>query len=177
MNSLTESENSSARSPFFRCPVQADCSQALIRIGYRSFNVSVQERSIDGFTVLVPPKYARRLKVGRRWTMHYDGAEVEVHPQWFFSAPDGHVQIGLRLIRDITKMKLVQKSIWSRLLPNFDLERTASSSVALGGFVLVLFCSLALPGLGDKLGTSKRIENSVRWMVDGADSTLRGWLR
>ena len=177
MNSPTEPENSSEKSSFFRCPVQAACSQALVRIGIRSFKVSVQERSIDGYTVLVPSKYARRLKVGRRWTMHYDGAQVEVHPQWFFSAPDGQVQIGLRLVRDITKMKIVQKSLWSRLLPSFDLERTASSGVALGGFVLVLFCSLALPGLGDKLGTSKRIENSVRWIVDGADSTLSGWFR
>ena len=89
-----------------------------------------QERSIDGFTVLVPPKAARHLKVGGPWKLTYDGSEIEVHPQWFFNSPEGQVQMGLRQVRDLTKFKPVYAPIWSRLLPSKRFETSASSTVA-----------------------------------------------
>ena len=176
MNSSTDN-NGSQSSQFYRCPVQSGNSHAVIKIGMRKIKANVQERSIDGFTVLVSPKYSRHLKVGGPWTMNYDDSQVEVHPQWFFNSPDGQVQMGLRQVRDVTEFKPVEASLWSRLKPRQRFENSASSAVAFGGFVLFLFCALALPGLGDKLGTSNRIERSVRWVVNSADNTIDAWLR
>tara|TARA_R110002049_G_scaffold72490_3_gene187284 strand:- start:56397 stop:56930 length:534 start_codon:yes stop_codon:yes gene_type:complete len=177
MNSSTDSDSVQTASPFFRCPVQSANSKAQIQIGFRKVPVNVQERSIDGFTVLVSSKSSRRLKVGGPWTMYYDGSEVEVHPQWFFNSPDGQVQMGLRQVRDMTKLQVKTGSFWSKVRPRRKYENSASSSAALGGFVLVLFCALALPGLGDKLGTSTRIQDSVRWFVNSADAQIDDWLR
>ena len=109
--------------------------------------------------------------------MHYDGSEVEVHPQWFFNSPDGQVQLGLRQVKDVTKLKVKAGSLWSRVLPRKKIENSQASSAALGGFVLVLFCALALPGIGDKLGTASRIQKSLRWFVQGADSQIDEWMR
>ena len=62
---------------FFRCPVQAEQSKAVIRVGRRKVAATVQETSIDGFTVLVSPRNASKLKVGRLWVLEHDGALIE----------------------------------------------------------------------------------------------------
>lgn len=155
---------------FFRCPVSRDRSQASIRIGRRALAVSVQETSIDGFTVLVSPKLTSRLKVGRPWVLEYDGSRTEVHPQWMFNSPDGYVQVGLRRLRDLTKPPPVGRSIAkARTRIHNDSNFTA---VAFGGFVMALFLLMAMPGLGDRLGTSQRIQSAFRWILSEASSTI-----
>ncbi|MFK8111005.1 MAG: hypothetical protein AB8B91_02320 [Rubripirellula sp.] len=160
---------------FFRCPVQSENSKATICVGRRKSQASVQETSIDGFTVLVSPRDASKLSVGRTWVMEYEGTRTEVHPQWFFNAPDGHVQMGLRRLRDLTKPDPIRSS----LLTRFGGKRCEDPSYAaaiFGGFVLLLFSLMALPGLGDRLGTSDRIQDAFRWVIKGVDDSLGNYL-
>ncbi|MEM8670649.1 MAG: hypothetical protein AAGG48_24195 [Planctomycetota bacterium] len=124
----------------------------------------MQETSIDGFTVLMSPRVSSKLKVGRPWLLMYDGAKIEVHPQWFFNAPDGQVQIGLRRLRDLTPPAPIRVSLLARL-GGRQCADPSVSAVAFGGFVLVLFCLMALPGLGDRLGTSDRIQDGLNWIM------------
>jgi hypothetical protein len=175
MNAPTESSENQEKS-FFRCPVQADQSKAVIRVGRRSIHASVQETSIDGFTVLVAPKHASKLKVGRAWVLQYDGTKIEVHPQWFFNSPDGHVQMGLRRLRDLTRPKPVRVSLLARFAGRRYAEDPSFAAAAFGGFVLFLFSLMALPGLGDRLGTSDRIQTTVRWILDGIDQSIGRYL-
>ena len=156
---------------FFRCPVQAEQSQAVIRVGHRKISATVQETSIDGFTVLVPPKNAPKLKVGRPWVLEYEGARIEVHPQWFFNSPDGHVQMGLRRLRDLTPPQPIRKSLLSRYAGK-RYDDPSYSAAIFGGFVLLLFSLMAMPGLGDSLGTSDRIQSTVRWLIKGVDQSI-----
>ncbi len=167
---LSETTNS-----FFRCPVASENAKAVIRIGRRQTPAEVQETSIDGFTVLVSPENASKLKVGRPWVMHYDGTCVEVHPQWMFNSPDGHVQLGLRRLRDLTRpvKATVSNPRRHRVLSQHD---ASNSTVAFGGFVLCLFVAMALPGLGDRLGTSDGIQTTVRWIVGEINATLSQYL-
>jgi len=150
-------------SGFFRCPVQTDHSQAIIRVGRRKIRALVQETSIDGFTVLVSPPEATRLKVGRPWVLEHEGTRTEIHPQWFFNIPNGQMQLGLRRLRDLTPPPKIGKSMLARIAgkryqdPNY-------SAAAFGGFVLFLFGLMSLPGLGDRLGTSVRIQAALRWV-------------
>lgn len=155
---------------FFRCPVSKDQSQALIRIGRRALAASVQETSIDGFTVLVSPKSTSRLKVGRPWVLEYDGARTEVHPQWMFNSPDGHVQVGLRRLRDLTKPPPVRRAFGKARTRIHNDSNFAA--VAFGGFVMGLFLLMAMPGLGDRLGTSQRIQSAFRWILSEASITI-----
>ena len=160
---------------FFRCPVQAEQSQGVIRVGRSRISTTVQETSIDGFTVLVEHHLASKLKVGRPWILEHEETRVEVHPQWFFNAPEGRAQIGLRRLRDLTRPMKERRSLLTRYGGGRYDDPSVSAAVY-GGFVLFLFSLLALPGLGDRLGTATRIQNGFRWVVEGIDESIRPYL-
>lgn len=160
---------------FFRCPVQAEKSEAIIRVGRRKARATIQETSIDGFTVLVSPRDASKLKVGRSWLLEYDGTRIEIHPQWIFNAPDGRVQLGLRRLRDLTPPEPIRNSLLAQF-GGAKYNDPSYSSLAFGGFVLFLFSLMALPGLGDQLGTSTRIQNTFRWVIQGLDQSIGQYL-
>ncbi len=160
---------------FYRCPVQSQQGNALVRVGRRKAKATIQETSIDGFTVLVGPKDAAKLKVGRPWVLDFDGTQHEVHPQWFFNAPDGHVQMGLRRLRDLTKPEPIRNS-WLARIGGKRYEDPSSAAVVFGGFVLFLFALMATPGLGDRLGTADRIQETLTSVFEVAEDTLDRWI-
>lgn len=160
---------------FSRFRVDTSNARAVVRDGRRKVNATVQETSIDGFTVLMSPKAASKLKVGRPWLIEHEGARIEVHPQWFFNSPDGQVQIGLRRLRDLTPPEPIRVSLLARI-GGRRCEDPSVSAVAFGGFVLFLFCLMALPGLGDRLGTSDRIQNGMHWLMKEANQAVGGRL-
>lgn len=162
---------------FFRCPIQNDQGQgqAIIRIGRRKAKATVQETSIDGFTVLVPPKDGGKLKVGRPWVLEYDGTRHEIHPQWFFNSPDGHVQMGLRRLRDLTEPEPIRNS-WLARIGGRRYEDPSNAAVVFGGFVLFLFAMMASPGLGERLGTADRIQDTFHWAYESASEAINEWI-
>jgi len=160
---------------FFRCPVQAEKSEATIRVGRRKTRATIQETSIDGFTVLLSPREASKLKVGRPWLLEYDGTRIEIHPQWMFNAPDGQVQMGLRRLRDLTPPEPIRHSLLTRF-GGRRFDDPSHSAIAFGGFVLLLFSLMALPGLGDQLGTSTRIQDTFLWVIQGLDQSIGRYL-
>jgi hypothetical protein len=162
-------------SNYFRCPVQSDKGRATIRIGRRKAVATIQETSIDGFTVLVSPKDAPKLTVGRTWVLEYDGTRHEIHPQWFFNSPDGHVQMGLRRVKDLTEPEPIRNS-WLARIGGKHYEDPSNAAVVFGGFVLFLFAMMASPGLGERLGTADRIQDTFEWAVEGANATLNKWI-
>jgi hypothetical protein len=152
---------------FFRCPITAENSAAALRIHRRGrINVKLQEASIDGFTVLVRSVDAAKLQIGKPWILLHDGATLEVHAQWFFQAADGQVQVGLRRLRDLTKPPVIGgwfPSVFSRShTPDYS-----GGSLLWAGGLLVMFASLALPGIGDALGTSARIQALLSELLAG----------
>ena len=157
---------------YFRCPVHEDEGQAVLCSRRRRLDIQVQETSIDGFTVLVKPQDASRLAIGHPWVLEYSGARVEVHGQWLFNAPDGHVQMGLRRLRDLTQP--------TESRPVFLMGRRPTcygpgfSGVIFSGVLLLVFLVLALPGVGDALGTAPQIEGAVNWLCSGVGDLLNG---
>ena len=49
------------------------------------------------------------------------------------------------------------------------------SGAAYGGFVLVLFCVMSLPGIGDQLGTAPRIESALALMGENISDVVRSF--
>lgn len=162
-------ERSDADAKYFRCPVQAEQSLGRLRVGYRHLAATVQDASIEGFTVLIRPRDAKRLSLGKSWVLDHDGARFQVHPQWFFNAPDGHIQVGLRRLGDLTAPPKIGR--WWPLGKNaLATEEASLSTITFYGFLLVILLALALPGLGDQLGTASRISDafqSILRMVGG----------
>ncbi|TWT83323.1 hypothetical protein CA13_47880 [Planctomycetes bacterium CA13] len=153
---------------FFRCPVPESIRNAKIRIGRRKVAVEVQETSIDGFTVCISSKKAPSIKIGETWQLDYDGTRTEVYPQWFFSSPDGHVQLGLRRLRDLTKPSPI-KSSWFGRSRHRHIHDNNSAVIMFGGLLLAFVAVLASPGIGDKLGTSQRIQAGFKWIIQGVN--------
>jgi len=167
---MSSSQTETSRG-FFRCPVPADQSDGTITIGRRKLPAVVHEASIDGFTVVVRPVFADQLQLGRPWKLFHDGATLEVHPQWFFQAPDGNVQIGLRRLRDLTPPPGVPAR-WSNWWPRVSNGGSSSPPLLFGGLVGIILMTLALPGIGTTLGTSQRITAWIVW----AEHHLRDWI-
>ncbi len=171
MSPPNATEQTESSGTFYRCPVQADQSRATIKIGRRKIQAIIHEASIEGFTVLVEPRYSKRLSVGIPWILVYNGAKLEIQAQWFFHAPDGHIQIGLRRLRDLTEPKRV-RSCWPVFGSRQRVEESGQSTIAFAGFVLVLVVTMAMPGIGEKLGTAGHINDTFRWVVNGVSNHL-----
>jgi hypothetical protein len=154
---------------FFRCPVPRERAEATLRISALKIPVELQESSIDGFAVLVQQKYASKLRLGPRWILQSTCDRTEVNPQWIYCAPDGRVQIGLRRLRDLTDLP---KPRW---FPRFSLARPRDfdHSLVFAAIVLLSGLALALPGLGDVLGTAPWIEQTAREFLGGPLNRLK----
>jgi hypothetical protein len=100
--SMSGSHPDGSDNGFFRCPVQEEDSAASIIIRGKKIPAKLQDKSIDGFSVLIEPKHVRKLRVGPQWILKSGGEVTEVWAQWMFNAPDGRVQLGLRRLRDLT---------------------------------------------------------------------------
>ncbi|MEM9643563.1 MAG: hypothetical protein AAF989_01105 [Planctomycetota bacterium] len=175
-NTAATEGDEQSESDFFRCPVQEDQGDALVHVGRRKLQVTVQETSIDGFTILVSPSLSKHLKVGKPWVLDFDGTRFEVHAQWFFHAPDGHVQVGMRRLRDLTPAPTIKTSWWPSAKNSGRADSSDSSALAFAGFVMFLCIALALPGFGDRLGTAEPLGNAVKTAFNGLSEFLGSWI-
>jgi hypothetical protein len=163
LNAQDQEGDQEKKDDYFRCQIPIESSKATISAGRRKTCVQVQEASIDGFTVLVRDKDAKNLRMGKPWVIEFDGSRLEVIGQWFFNAPGGFIQVGLRRMRDLTPEPVFRTPFFSRF-STAKMSGSATSAAGFGGFVIVLFLGLSMPGLGEQLGTSDRIQGAVKWI-------------
>jgi hypothetical protein len=143
---------------FFRCPVQDEDSEATILILGKKIPAKLQDKSIDGFSVSVEPRHVRKLQVGPQWILKAGGEVTEVWAQWMFNAPDGRVQLGLRRLQDMTPQP---KGSWFPTIFSYR-KHTTNPELLLAALVLAGFLVLSLPGVGDRLGTSGKIQSGLK---------------
>lgn len=161
-NALDKSTTADATSKsFFRCPIPSDKANGVIRIGRRRLRTSVQETSIDGFTVVVSAKEAPKLQIRSRWVLEHNGTEHEIHPEWFFNSTDGHVQLGLRRLRDLTQPGPIRRTGVRRSIG----DGQGNGFVILGGAVLIGIALLSMPGVGEKIADVDSVKSLFRWMT------------
>ena len=163
LNAQASDGDQDKKEDYFRCQIPEESSQGTIRAGRRKVSAQVQEASIDGFTVLVRSKDAKHLPMGASWALEFDSSLLEVTGQWFFNAPGGFVQIGLRRLRDLTPEPVYRAPLMSRFFSG-KMSGSTTSAAGFGGFVIALFLALSLPGLGEQLGTADRIQGAVHWI-------------
>jgi hypothetical protein len=163
------------RRGFFRCPVQQDQASAELWIGRRRLAATLQETSIDGFTLVVEASMAVHLQVGRPWILQTSAERSEVHVEWLFHAPGGAVQLGVRRLRDLTPLPSFNS--WRpRLLiqgsTNRRVGHSATPELLFFALLACLFGALSLPGIGDQLGTAPRIRRVVQALLSEADRVV-----
>ena len=168
---LLNPAEASQPSGFYRCAVPDELSRGELRIGWKKASASVQETSIDGFTILVPAKSRRMLESRSKWILEFQNALFQVTPSWYCETEDGRVQIGLTNEKDLTKPERIRRSSNSWLSRFVDLEAGFTSPL-FGGLLLAAFLVLALPGVGDQLGTAPLIESGFKWLLTSVDELL-----
>jgi hypothetical protein len=159
---MSDSDKQENARGFFRCPVQPEDAKATISIRRTRIPAIVQDRSIDGFSVLIAPKYVSKLKVDSQWTLNSKDEVTEVWAQWMFRSPDGHAQLGLRRLRDMTPQD--QGSYFPTL--SAYRKHTTNPELLMAAMVLTAFLALSLPGVGDQLGTSGKIQTGLQVLCE-----------
>jgi hypothetical protein len=153
---------------FFRCPVPIEKSAATLRFSGTKVPVELHEASIDGFAVLVQQKHVSKLRLGPRWVLQSTNERSEVWPQWLYCAPDGHVQVGLRRLQDLTPPP---KLSWRPTLGR-SRQREGDPTLLFAAFILLIVLAVSLPGLGDLLGSAAWIEQTLIEIFRSASALL-----
>jgi len=154
--------SSESRDSTFRCKVVGPTA-ATLRAGSRVYAIDVRETSGSGFTLGIPNRIAKRLKVGKRYELYYDERRILVAARHFLDASGGESRLEVVAVREYEP-----KERWAFRLPFTKGSRVitqdsaSTKTIAYGGFVLVLFCIMALPGIGEDLGTAPRIHKALR---------------
>ncbi|OYP34419.1 hypothetical protein [Rhodopirellula sp. MGV] len=153
-----------AQEKIYRCKVVGNAAATLF-VGPRSLKVFVRETCGGGFTLGLDPKQVKKIKLGTRYELHYDDRRLLITPQVFVPSVEGEPRLQV-----VTVHEYEPKKRWAFRLPftkgqQVKKHETIGSAAAYGGFVLVLFCVMALPGVGDKLGTAPRIEAALNLMA------------
>lgn len=143
----------------FRCTVLPEQSAANLRLGWRRHPVRVIDTSRDAFTLDVPLTTFSRIKEGGRATLEFQGETWEVMCTATFRLVDDEFHVSMARLRDRTSMRGPKTTFWA-LLPSTN----AASSPALPLALLLsfLFACVALPGMGDTLGTAPKIRKVVQ---------------
>jgi hypothetical protein len=151
--------NSEINRAAFRCTVLPEQSAASLRVGMSRRRVRVTDTSRDAFTLDVDYATFRRLKEGCRATLEFQGETWEVECTATFQLIDEQYHVSMARIRDRTRVRGPKTTFWS-LLPTTN----AASSPALPLALLLsfFFACVALPGMGDSLGTAPKIRKVVQ---------------
>lgn len=160
---------------YFRCPVQSECAEATLHVAPAKIPASLQEQSIDGFTVMIDASKAPKLRFGKSWLLTTKDDHVEVHPEWIFHSTDGDVQLGLRRMKDLNRIE-ERPSVWNpfaRRAENRGRRQGTANEIAFVGVLVFIFAVLSLPGLGDAIGTAPHIQKTAGQIGQIAGKVVR----
>jgi hypothetical protein len=147
------------RQSAYKCAIAIENSAAELRVGAKSYAVTVLDASRDGFTVQVPNAILSRIRSKPTCRLEFASELSEVVVESEFADSSDFTNLGMRRIRDLTKFKMpsgFQFSFGSM----FSLQQDPTFLLGLMvAFLLACFC---LPGIGDQIGTAPKVSRAVK---------------
>ncbi len=147
------------RQSAYKCAIAAENSAAELRVGSKSYAVSVLDASRDGYTIRVPNSILGRIRSKRSCRLAFASELSEVITEGEFADCSEFTNIGVKRIRDLTRIKMpsgFQFSFGSM----FSLQQDPTFLLGLMiAFLLACFC---LPGIGDQVGTAPKVSRAVQ---------------
>ncbi|MFK7738656.1 MAG: hypothetical protein AB8B50_21710 [Pirellulaceae bacterium] len=152
----------------YRCAVSTDNAAGRLRIGKKKFDVQVTYTSRVAFTIRTTPAIAKKIKDKRRCILTHNGEKWEVFKESHFEE-NGCVEILLNRGRELTKIKENKTS-----LAVFTSSQNSQRDPAFLFYLMLafLFAFVALPGLGDSIGTAPRIQNGFKIIYQSVNDIL-----
>lgn len=145
--------------PAYRCTVVPEQSAASLRLGWKNYPTRVIDTSRDAFTLQVDAQVFRKVKEGTRGVLEYHGEVWEVECAAVFRLMDDQYHISMLRRKDLTHVQVPKSSLWS-IVPRPTNETDPVLPMAL--LVSFLFACVALPGMGDSLGTAPKIRKAIQ---------------
>ncbi|WP_145093660.1 hypothetical protein [Rosistilla carotiformis] len=123
--------------------------------------MTVQDTSIEGFTLRVEKRFVQRVRGDYEWMLTLLDERTQVHPQWMCTEANGDAKIGVSRGKDATPQEGVKRSwvFWSSVPKDAG---SSVSGIALGGMLLLIVAMICLPGIGDDLGTAPWVRSFLR---------------
>jgi hypothetical protein len=143
----------------FRCTVVPENSAACLTIGWRQHKVRVIDTSREAFTLEVNPNTFAKVTEGSRAVLDYNDESWEVQCIALFQMLNGQLNVSMARIRECSKIRGPRATFWS-LLPMANATRDPVLPLAL--LLSLLFACVALPGMGDSIGTAPKIRKAVQ---------------
>lgn len=150
----------------FRCTVAPENSAATLVVRGKKNPVRVLDTSREGFTIQVTEKIVSKLKRGKVYRLLFNGEDWQVAKESHYTA-DGKVNVGLQRLQEVTKIKV--PNTWFTFFKKSPTESDPTLVVYL--MIAFLIACIAMPGLGDNLGTAPRLRDGIQ-MVFRAISDL-----
>jgi hypothetical protein len=159
---------------FFRCQVSEDQAAGLLVLGRKRISVTVAEKSIDGFSILLTEDDVSVLQLKKVWILEHQGERSVVHPEWFLNHASGKIQMGLRRIGDVTPApKNPNGFSLAESIRSLSRRIAGCAEIWLGAAASALLLLLTMPGFGDRLGTAPHIREGSWLFMRTIDSWIR----
>ena len=148
------------RSLPYRCLIRPEQCRAVLKLGGSSIECQIVDLSREDFQVRVPKGKLKKLQRAKKIEMHYSDERWYVRP--LSDAPRGSDTIYLQRLEELTKIEL--PSAWASLFSS-NMSRQTDPRFLMALMLAFLFACLALPGLGDKLGTAPRLKSGIHSVI------------
>ena len=142
----------------FRCAVAPENAAAKLKIGFSKYDVAVLDTSRSGFSVKMPTKIAKKIREGDQCVLLYNDEVWEVQKEAQFASGKKSVNVGFSKVSDLTKIETPKGSI---VASNKGFS-AADPSFLMYLMLAFIFVCLAMPGLGDNLGTAPKIRFGIQ---------------
>lgn len=143
----------------FRCTLIPEHSAGALRLGCRWQDVCVIDTSRDAFTLEVGAATFRRIREGTRAVLRHNGETWDVQCTALFQMVDERYHVTMARIRERTGVRGPKSSLWS-LLPTIN--TSADPVLPLALLISFIIACIALPGMGDSLGTAPKVRQIVQ---------------
>ncbi|MCR9293468.1 MAG: hypothetical protein NXI32_12165 [bacterium] len=148
----------------YRCSVSPENAAAQLKVGGKLHLVAVLDTSRNGFTVRMDHSTAQKLKGDGPYDLYFSGEHWEVQKESHFDDGELFTNVGFSRVRERTKVE-EPHTAWWQVWAN---RQHANSDPAFLLYLMLafLFACIALPGVGDSLGTAPRIRKGVHVIWD-----------
>lgn len=147
----------------YRCCIASENSAAKLKIGTSTNDVSVLNTSRTGFCLRVRNDIAKKLRGKRRPILLYNGEIWEVELKSRYSDESKFTNLGVSRVRDLTQFS--EPTSWSF---GFFSNPTSQADPTFLAFLILAFlvAVIALPGIGDSLGTAPKVRAVIKSVID-----------
>lgn len=153
------------RSKPYRCLISSEDCVCTLRIGRKDTACEIIDLSREDFRLSVPKPLQKSVQKAKRIELLYHGERWLVR----YNAEDSPDQAGVVVLNRIAELTPVKMpSPWTTLF-SLQMSRETDPRFVLAVMLAFIAVCLALPGVGDKLGTAPRIKNGLHSVIRSFD--------